>query len=233
MQYRFTQTILHSLKKELIWCRDNPDLFKNELRIQYDSFMPEKVKKAPFEEVLYEVGELLNGKIKVLIMNGENTIESDEYSSGCNFVVGGNTLGRGVTFPGLQTIYYTRTSKKPQADTMWQHSRMFGYDRDKGMMMVYIDERLYKLFSDINATNNSIIAQVEKGIDNVKVYYPEGLNPTRRNVLDSEHVAIISGGTNYYPYYPDNDSIEDISELRRFNLCLIQFWLKNLRHRGF
>lgn len=201
------------IKKELIWCRDNPDLFKNELRIQYDSFMPEKVKKAPFEEVLYEVGELLNGKIKVLIMNGENTIESDEYSSGCNFVVGGNTLGRGVTFPGLQTIYYTRTSKKPQADTMWQHSRMFGYDRDKGMMMVYIDERLYKLFSDINATNNSIIAQVEKGIDNVKVYYPEGLNPTRRNVLDSEHVAIISGGTNYYPYYPDNDSIEDISKL--------------------
>lgn len=201
------------IKKELIWCRDNPDLFKNELHIQYDSFMPEKAKKAPFEEVLYEVGELLNGKIKVLIMNGKNTIESDEYSSGCNFVVGGNTLGRGVTFPGLQTIYYTRTSKKPQADTMWQHSRMFGYDRDKGMMMVYIDERLYKLFSDINATNNSIIAQVEKGIDNVKVYYPEGLNPTRKNVLDSKHVAIISGGTNYYPYYPDNDSIEDISKL--------------------
>ena len=76
-------------------------------------------------------------------------------------------MGRGVTFPGLQTIYYTRTSKKPQADTMWQHSRMFGYDRDPGMMMVYIDENLYKLFSDINATNNSIIAQVERGIDHV------------------------------------------------------------------
>ena len=58
---------------------------------------------------------------------------------------------------------------------MWQHSRMFGYDRDPGMMKVYIDENLYKLFADINATNNSIIAQVEKGIEDVKIYYPEGL----------------------------------------------------------
>lgn len=71
---------------------------------------------------------------------------------------------------------------------------MFGYDRDSGMMMVFIDENLYKLFADINATNNSIIAQVERGIDDVKLYYPSGLNPTRKNVLDNDHVEIISGG---------------------------------------
>ena len=79
--------------------------------------------------------------------------------------------------------------------------------------MVYIDDNLYKLFADINATNNSIIAQVERGIDDVKLYYPEGLNPTRKNVLDNDHVDILSGGTNYYPFYPDNDSIEGISKL--------------------
>ena len=50
---------------------------------------------------------------------------------------------------------------------MWQHSRMFGYDRDPGMMMIYIDEKLYKLFSDINATNNSIIAQIERGLQEI------------------------------------------------------------------
>ncbi len=201
------------IKKELAWCKDNPVNLKNELRVQYESFTPEKAQKVPFENVLSKAEELINGRIKVIIMNGKYNVESEEYSSGCNFVVGGNTLGRGVTFPGLQTIYYTRTSKKPQADTMWQHSRMFGYDRDPGMMMVYIDERLYKLFSDINATNNAIIAQAEKGIENIKVYYPEGLNPTRKNVLDKDHIAVISGGTNYYPYYPDNDSIESISKL--------------------
>ena len=93
------------------------------------------------------------------------------------------------------------------------YSRMFGYDRDPGLMRVYIDENLYKLFSDINATNNSIISQIERGIEDIKVYYPNGLNPTRKNVLDTDHVEMLSGGTNYYPYYPDNDSIDEISKL--------------------
>lgn len=203
------------VRKELLWCIENIDgEFSDALREQYERLAPSKSVKASFDAVLAKARQILKDKsFKVLTMNGKSDIESTEYSEGCNFVIGGNTLGRGVTFPGLQTIYYTRTSKKPQADTMWQHSRMFGYDRDPGMMMVYIDENLYKLFSDINATNNSIIAQVERGIDDVKLYYPEGLNPTRKNVLDNDHVDILSGGTNYYPSYPDNDSIEGISKL--------------------
>ena len=203
------------IRKSLIWCSENigGDL-DGMLQAHYEDIMPVKSKKCSYDEILQKVHELLEKKsVKVLTMNGKSDIESAEYSEGCNFVVGGNTLGRGVTFPGLQTIYYTRTSKKPQADTMWQHSRMFGYDRDPGLMKVFIDEHLYKLFADINATNNSIIAQIERGINNVKLYYPEGLNPTRKNVLDKEHVDILSGGTNYYPSYPDNDSIEVISKL--------------------
>lgn len=203
------------IRKELAWCSDNLEgEFDAALRAQFSNISPSKTERCSYEAAFAKAKELLITKsVKVLTMNGKSDIESTEYSEGCNFVIGGNTLGRGVTFPGLQTIYYTRTSKKPQADTMWQHSRMFGYDRDPGMMMVYIDENLYKLFSDINSTNNSIIAQVERGIDDVKLYYPNGLNPTRKNVLDNDHVDILSGGTNYYPFYPDNDTIEDISKL--------------------
>lgn len=209
------QRFADEVEKELVWCRNNVDSeFKAALQSQYDILTPSRSEKQPFNIIFAKAVELLTeGGIKVLVMNGKSDIESTEYSEGCCFIIGGNTLGRGVTFPGLQTIYYTRTSKKPQADTMWQHSRMFGYDRDPGMMMVFIDENLYKLFADINATNNSIIAQVERGIDDVKLYYPNGLNPTRKNVLDNDHVEIISGGTNYYPFYPDNDSIEGISRL--------------------
>ena len=203
------------VQKELVWCMEKINCeFEEALEEQYAKMTPLKTEKKSFQEVLEKAKQLLKNKeIKVLMMNGKTDVDSTDYSEGCNFVIGGNTLGRGVTFPGLQTIYYTRTSKKPQADTMWQHSRMFGYDRDPGMMMVYIDENLYKLFSDINATNNSIIAQVERGIDHVKLYYPEGLNPTRKNVLDNDHVYILSGGTNYYPSYPDNDSIDAITKL--------------------
>lgn len=208
---KFADEVTH----ELTWCINNIDgEFETAIQKEYDNLFPAKSEKVSYDALLTAAKKLLLSKsIKVLIMNGKNDIDSSEYETGCNFVIGGNTLGRGVTFPGLQTIYYTRTSKKPQADTMWQHSRMFGYDRDPGMMKVFIDENLYKLFSDINATNNSIIAQVERGIEDIKIYYPEGLNPTRKNVLDNDHVEIISGGTNYYPFSPDNDSIETISQL--------------------
>jgi len=203
------------IAEALAWCKENVTAdFKVRLRKVYDSIEPQKTAKLSFEAVYDAAAALLESdQVKVLVMNGKTDVTSEEYSTGSNIVVGGNTLGRGVTFPGLQTIYYTRSSKKPQADTMWQHSRMFGYDRDPGMMRVFIDEPLYKLFSDINSTNNSIIAQVENGTEKIKVYYPEGLNPTRPNVLDKKKVFTLSGGTNYYPFDPDNDSIEEMDEL--------------------
>lgn len=209
------QKFADEINRELFWCQENTDTeFKSALQVQYDSLDPKKSNKQTFDAIFAKVTEMFTeDAVKVLIMNGKSDAESREYSDGCCFIIGGNTLGRGVTFSALQTICYTRTSSKPQADTMWQHSRMFGYDRDPGMMMVYIDKNLYKLFADINATNNSIIAQVERGIDNVKLYYPESLKPTRQNVLDSKHIEFISGGMNYYPLRPENDSIENISKL--------------------
>ena len=204
-----------AVKDELAWCCAHIDgEFKSELEKEYASQTPQKEQKIPFEQVYSTAKSLLEtNAVKVLVMNGKNDIASEEYSSGSSIVIGGNTLGRGVTFPSLHTIYYTRTSKKPQADTMWQHSRMFGYDRDPGMMRVYIDEPLYKLFADINATNNSIISQIESGTEHIKIYYPQGLNPTRANVLDNQKVFMLSGGTNYYPFDPENDSIEALDRL--------------------
>lgn len=200
---------------ELDWCvKHIDDEFKVELEKQYQTIKPQKSEKSDFETVYTIARDLVqNGSVKVIVMNGKNNIASEEYSYGSNIIIGGNTLGRGVTFPSLHTIYYTRISKKPQADTMWQHSRMFGYDRDPGMMRVYIDEPLYKLFSDINATNNSIISQVEKGTEHIRIFYPQGLNPTRTNVLDNKKVFMLSGGTNYYPFNPENNSIEDLDNL--------------------
>ena len=208
---KYADEIMHVLS----WCVEHKDSeFTELLKKEYDLICPAKTDKIPYEYFINKAYELLDShSIKVLVMNGKTDVDSAQYENDCNFVIGGNTLGRGVTFPGLQTIYYTRTSKNPQADTMWQHSRMFGYDRDPGLMKVFIDEHLYKLFADINATNNSIIAQVENGINNIKIYYPNGLNPTRKNVLDNDHVEMLSGGTNYYPFNPDNDSVEDISTL--------------------
>lgn len=208
------ETFAREIRGSIDWCISNIDGdFKEELREAYERLKPRKSKLQDFETILARCRRLLiDDEIKILVMNGNHAVTEDDYKEGCNFVIGGNTLGRGVTFPGLQTIYYTRLAKKPQADTMWQHSRMFGYDRDPGLMMVYIPQELYKLFSDINSTNNSIITQIRKG-ERPKIHYPEGLKPTRDAVLDDRHVSILAGGTNYYPSDPDNSTTEEITEL--------------------
>ena len=184
------------------------------VRTIYAQSLPQKTAARSLEEVTAYIRELLTGqKVSVIILNGKNEVDSNEYSKGSNIVIGGNTLGRGVTFPGLATVYYTRTSKNPQADTMWQHSRMFGYDRDAGLIRLYIDSRLYELFTEINATNNALIAQVEKGLSNVRICYAGGIKPTRANVLDNKKVNIIPGGKNFFPYEVDNTDIEALDKL--------------------
>ena len=157
-------------------------------------------------------------QIKVLVLNSVSSFEdSSQYETGINIIVGGNSLGRGVTFPKLQTIYYCRVSKNPQADTMWQHSRMFGYDRDKSLMRIFIPPKLYKIFSEINAVNNSIISQLNSNEDvfNIKMYYPKGINPTRKNVIDKKAINLLSGGVNYFPFSPDNKSLDQLDELMK------------------
>lgn len=179
--------------------------FEDDVRDCWNDLRPTTMNKFDFDIVFSKIKSMIRNKeIKILVMNGDTSISDEQYKTGSNVVIGGNVLGRGVTFPKLQTLHYTRTAKKPQADTMWQHSRMFGYDRDAGMMKMYLTKSLYKLFSDINAANNSIISQVEKGLDKIQLFYPEEINPTRKNVMDMRMVDIVTGGTNYYPNDPDN-----------------------------
>ena len=203
-------------KKRLQYISENlsADDVKNDIERCLSELSPEKVEKRSLRETLDCIQKLFDeSKISILVMNADTSVGEEKYAEGSNIVVGGNVLGRGVTFPKLQTLYYTRTAKKPQADTMWQHSRMFGYDRDPGLMAVYLTKDLYKLFSNINEGNNSIISQVEHGIDKIQLFYPEGINPTRKNVIDIKMVDLVAGGANYYPNDPENNTIDEISAL--------------------
>ena len=189
------------------------DMFK----VIYDDLAATKNNIKPFDEIINFIKDCLeNDKYKILILNSVSEYtDNTSYEEGINIVIGGNSLGRGVTFPSLNTIYYSRLAKCPQADTMWQHSRMFGYDRDKELLRVFMPPILYKLFSDINTTNNSIIAQLKKGEfrPEVKMYYPKGLKPTRSAVIDKKALVLLSGGVNYFPFYPDNKDIDKLDTM--------------------
>lgn len=190
---------------------------RENFQIVYNTLKATKSDIMPFDDIYnYVIDQMKNDRINILVMNSVSDFEDHiKYESGINIIVGGNSLGRGVTFPRLQTIYYCRVSKRPQADTMWQHARMFGYDRDPGLMRVYMPSILFKLFSEINKTNNSIIRQIEnaKSGNDIKIYYPSDLKPTRKNVINKKLIRMFSGGVNYFPFEPSNTSIQDLDNI--------------------
>lgn len=60
-----------------------------------------------------------------------------------------------------------------------------------------------------------VVKQIEcanNGQD-IKIFYPEGLKPTRKNVMDKKAIGIYSGGVNYFPLYPVNKDIAAIDTL--------------------
>lgn len=182
----------------------------------------------PYEDIKETVIQMLdNQEIITIPLNSKSFICRDstnpdalDLSNGYNIVVGGNTLGRGITFPHLQVVYYCRTSKKPQADTFWQHSRIFGYDRDPQLIRIFIPESLHKLFIELNKGNEVIIKQIKQGVDTCQIIYPNNVQPTRRSVLNLDYLNVISGGVNYFPNHPIENNTNQIDPIiASLNIC--------------
>jgi len=160
------------------------------------------------------IGDLLtNSGLSIIVLNSKTNIDIN-YDQGFNIIVGGNSLGRGVTFPSLQVVYYCRKSKTPQADTSWQHSRIFGYDRIPGLIRVFLPPSLHQFFSSLNDSNRLLINQImNKGLEGIQLIYPKGVSPTRKNVLDKKALNILVGGVNFFPRNPSQNNVERVDEL--------------------
>jgi hypothetical protein len=167
-----------------------------------------------YEDVKKNIVSILyNQDLKILVLNSRTPIDID-YNKGFNILVGGNSLGRGLTLPKLQTVYYCRKSKTPQADTFWQHSRMFGYDREAGLIRIFTPPTLHKLFTELNNSNRVLIRQIEDyGLDGVQLIYSPKIRPTRKNVVDSEQLNFVAGGVNYFSNDPIPENTEAIDNL--------------------
>lgn len=189
-------------------------IFEDNLRRAWLDLQMSKPDITNFDDIKQQITSLLfEQKIKTVILNSTSSIEID-YNKGFNIIVGGNSLGRGITISKLQTIYYCRKSKTPQADTFWQHSRMFGYDRDAGLMRIYIPPTLHRLFTELNNSNRVLIKQIEEfGLDGVQLIYPKNIRPTRKNVIDNEFLNFITGGVNYFPKTPIQDNSQQVDDL--------------------
>lgn len=197
------------------------DDFKEILKESWIDLQSTKPDLEPFDDIYTTVKEILeNGYIRAIPLNSTSPVSRDpndpnslKLGEGFNIVVGGNTLGRGITFPHLQTVYYCRSSRTPQADTFWQHSRIFGYDREAELVRIFIPPTLHRLFVALNESNNLLIKQIENGIDNLQIINANGIRPTRKNVLDTARVDICTGGVNMFPISPIEDNTSSIDPI--------------------
>ena len=155
---------------------------------------------SPFDK-LVEAVEFFSPGITVKLVNGE-TDEDVAVKSPYNLFVGGNKLGRGVTIKNLLVSYYGRHPKNPQADTVLQHARMYGYRRkDIGLLRLFLPPVLHVVFRAINKMENSLRDLVGRnpGEEFRGVYLESGLNPTRKNILAPGSIGVYTGGSNYNP----------------------------------
>lgn len=174
-----------------------------------------------YDDIKEGISEILeNTEIMVVPLNSKSFVCRDstnpdalDLAKGFNIVIGGNTLGRGITFPHLQTVYYCRSAKRMQADTFWQHSRIFGYDREKELVRIFIPKALYKFFTELNKSNEMLIEQVTQGLEKLQIILPSEISPTRKNVLDTQYLNAIIGGMNFFASEPIDQHTYEIDNI--------------------
>ena len=172
------------------------------LRSAYDDLAAtHDVLRATSFDKLIEGIEFFSPGITVKLVNGE-TDEDVAVRSPYNLFVGGHKLGRGVTINNLLVSYYGRNPKSPQADTVLQHARMYGYRRkDIGLLRLFLPPQLHTVFRAINKMERSLRDLIETSPSEEfrGIFVESGLKPTRRNVLAPGAVGVYTGGSNYNP----------------------------------
>ncbi|MCC7168742.1 MAG: hypothetical protein IT565_14345, partial [Rhodospirillales bacterium] len=154
----------------------------------------------PFDEILDAI-EFYSPGIAVKLVNGE-TDEDVAVESPYNLFVGGNKLGRGVTIKNLLVSYYGRNPRNPQADTVLQHARMYGYrKKDIGLLRLFLPPELLSVFRAITVMEKKLreLIAEEPGEEFRGIYVDGSVRATRKAVLAPGAVGIYSAGAIYNP----------------------------------
>ncbi len=195
--------LLHRYKSDLAASlAKKRDSVVKRLRAAFDDLAAthKELGRSSFDDLLSQI-QFLSLGISVKLVNGE-TDEGVALDSPYNLFVGGNKLGRGVTIKNLLVSYYGRNPRSPQADTVLQHARMYGYRRkDKGLLRLFLPLQLLSVFQAIHQMEQRLRELIASRPNEEfrGLYLEGGLNPTRKNVLAPGALGYYTGGTSYNP----------------------------------
>src|SRR5262249_2903910 len=109
---------------------------------------------------------------------------------------------RGVTIKNLLVSYYGRNPRRPQADTVLQHARMYGYRRkDIGLLRLFLPPQLHIVFKAINKMERGLRELIaQRPTEEFRgIYVENALSATRRNILAPGSIGVYSAGSIYNP----------------------------------
>ncbi|WP_316195091.1 MULTISPECIES: Z1 domain-containing protein [unclassified Bradyrhizobium] len=156
-----------------------------------------------FDDVVRTIREYLPGR-RILVVNARTKRTGIDYGRCLNFLIGGNTLGRGIAIRDLLVTYYVRETKISQIDTMHQHARMYGYRTDTlPYTRLFIPRHLYYRFRDIHRSDMDLRQFVEDNIARLPTTFPVqvafSLRATRQGVLEVGKIDTLQPGQHIYP----------------------------------
>jgi hypothetical protein len=192
---KYTQDLIDGTDKGTPATMQRLQLAYNELKATSPALV-----EVPFDELFGHLTFYCRSTA-VKLVNGE-TDEDVAVHAPYNLFVGGNKLGRGVTIKNLLVSYYGRNPRRPQADTVLQHARMYGYRRgDIGLLRLFLPPELRTVFQAINRMETSLrdLIRRDPGEAFRGVYVQDPVNATRRNVLVPGAVGTYTGGGVYNP----------------------------------
>ena len=126
------------------------------------------------DEAEHDVLELLiDGELNVQRVNSDVQLEPIldpetaelRLRTKANLFIGGSILDRGITIPNLLAFYYGRSPKRMQADTVLQHSRMYGArpKADLAVTRFYTSAGVYSRLRQIHALETALRQAFESG----------------------------------------------------------------------
>jgi hypothetical protein len=116
---------------------------------------------------------ILDGELNVQRVNSdvqlEPLLDSEtaelKLRAKANLFIGGSILDRGITVPNLLSFYYGRNPKRMQADTVLQHSRMYGARPQADLVVTrfYTSQGVYARLRKIHKLETALRAAFESG----------------------------------------------------------------------
>lgn len=126
---------------------------------------------------------ILDGEVNVQRVNSDveltPLLDSDtaelKLRAQANVFIGGSILDRGITVPSLIAFYYGRNPRTMQADTVLQHSRMYGNrsHQDLAVTRFYTSAAVYDRLDEINKLETTLREAFEKGAHDSGVVFLE------------------------------------------------------------